>query len=172
MILALKRLLAYWLDFVILAICLTTPQWIIYVITSGFPFSKFNTGIEIGLWVIFTISIPVWIYFILFEHLKQQTIGKRILKLVVTNEEGCNISIKQAFIRTFIRLLPWELTHIIILIPEPWWSIKEPKNSFLLYIPNFIMLLFIVILMSNKGVKGLHDYITNTRVTINTSETL
>ncbi len=166
MILALKRLFAYWLDFLILAVCLTTPQWIIYILTSGFPFSRLNTGIEIELWVIFTISIPVWSYFILCELLKQQTIGKRILKLVVSNEEGCKISIKQAFTRTFIRLLPWELTHIIILIPEPWWSVEELKNSFLIYIPNFIMLLYIVILMGNKGVKGFHDYISNTRVTM------
>ena len=166
MILALKRLFAYWLDFVILAVCLTTPQWIIYDLTSGFPFSKSNTGIEIELWVIFTISIPVWSYFILCELTKQQTIGKRILKLVVTNEAGSKINIKQAFIRTFLRLLPWEITHIIILIPEPWWNMKEPKYSFFLYIPNLIMLLYIVVLIKNKGVKGLHDYISNTRVII------
>lgn len=162
--LAFKRLLAYWLDFVILVLCLVTPQWIVSVITSGFPFKGFHTGFQIELWVVLTISVPVWAYFILFELLKQQTLGKRLLKLAVTNDEGSKVNLKQAFLRTFVKLLPWELTHIIILIPEPMWNVMEPKNSFLIYIPNFIMLLYIVILFMNKGVKGVHDYLPHTRV--------
>ncbi len=164
MTLALKRLLAYWLDFMILAICLAGIQWIIYILTAGFPFSILDTGIEIELWVLLTVSVPVWSYFILCELFTEQTIGKRILKLAVTNEEGNKITLKQAFSRTFIRLLPWELTHLIILVPEPWWNMQEPTNSYLIYIPNLMIILYLVILFATRGVKGPHDYISKTRV--------
>jgi hypothetical protein len=55
-------------------------------------------------------------------------------------KEGSKININQALIRTFIRLLLWELTHIIILVPKPWWSIEEPENQYLIYIPKENML--------------------------------
>ena len=164
MILAFKRLFAYWLDFVLLVICLVVPQWLIFVLTSGFPFNRLNTGLEIELWVMLSISLPVWLYFVLFEVYQQQSFGKKLLKLVVVNDTGSKLTLKQAFLRTLIKLLPWELTHIIILIPEPWWSVQEPKYVFLIYIPNFIMLLYVVMLFVNKGVKGLHDYLPHTQV--------
>jgi uncharacterized RDD family membrane protein YckC len=118
----------------------------------------------IELWVLLTISLPVWIYFIFNEYYKQQTIGKRLLELMVVSEKGIKISLKQAFLRTFIRLLPWELTHIIILIPEPWWNMKDLENSYFIYIPNVIMIIYMVVLFWNKGTKGIHDYLSRTKV--------
>jgi len=159
-----RRLLAYWLDFVLLAFILAGLQWLLYKTTSGFPFDFLNKGYEIELWVLLSMSLPVWLYFILSEWYKQQTIGKRLLRLKVTNKEESKINIKQAVVRTIIRLLPWELTHLIILVPEPWWSIEAPENQFLIYIPNIIMLLYIAVLFANKGVKGVHDYLAKTRV--------
>jgi uncharacterized RDD family membrane protein YckC len=137
---------------------------LLYKTTSGFPFDYLNKGYEIGIWVLLSMSLPVWLYFIYFELYKQQTIGKRLLKFMVMNKEESKIGIKQALIRTFIRLLPWELTHIIILVPKPWWSIEEPENQYFIYIPNIIMLLYIVVLFANNGDKGVHDYLTKTRV--------
>lgn len=162
--LSLKRLIAYWLDFVLLALILVGLQWLLYKTTSGFPFDLLDKGYEVELWVLLSMSLPVWMYFICCELHKQQTIGKRLLKLVVMNKEGARINIYQALIRTFIRLLPWELTHVIILVPTPWWSIEEPRNQHLIYIPNILMILYILVLFANKGDKGVHDYITKTRV--------
>lgn len=161
---ACRRLFAYWLDFLILAACFVIPQSLISFMTSGFPFSKLDTGFKIELWILLTISLPVWTYFIVGELLYRQTLGKRMLALAVISDAGSRIRLKQAFLRTLIKLLPWELTHLIILIPEPWWSVEEPGNVYLIYIPNLIMLLFIVILFRNKGVKGLHDVLSRTRV--------
>jgi hypothetical protein len=44
MILAIKRLFAYWLDFLFLAICLVSLQWMIHFTTAGFPFKYFESG--------------------------------------------------------------------------------------------------------------------------------
>jgi uncharacterized RDD family membrane protein YckC len=164
MLLSIKRLLAYWIDFVILTIVLVGLQMLLYFITSGIPFDYLKKGYEIELWVLLSMSFPVWLYFIFCELYKQQTIGKWMLKLTVINVDGSKIKLHQAFIRTFIRLLPWELTHLIILVPKPWWDTEEPYNINLIYIPNILMLLYILVVFATKGKIGVHDYIVKTRV--------
>ncbi|MCJ8010802.1 RDD family protein [Paenibacillus sp. KQZ6P-2] len=161
---SLRRLFAYWLDFVFLAIILVGIQWVIYTTTSGFPFDELNKGYQIEAWVFLSMSLPVWAYFIFCERFKQQTIGKRLLRLKVMNEKGSQITFAQAFFRTWIRLLPWELTHLIILVPTPWWNIEKPDHPALILIPNAMIVVYIAILLINKGRKTLHDYITKTTV--------
>lgn len=162
--LSIKRLIAYWLDFVILAIILVGSQWLLSKTISGFPYETLTEGYEIELWVLLTVSLPVWLYFICSEYFVQKTIGKRLLKLTVVSESGVKISLSQAFKRTFIRLLPWELAHIIVLIPEPWFSVEHPDNFYLIYIPNFIIIFYTIILLVNRGNKGLHDFVAKTKV--------
>lgn len=162
--LSLKRLLAYWLDFVLLAFFLTSVQLLLYKASSGFPFDYLNQGYEIELWVLFSMSLPVWLYFVCCELRREQTIGKRILNLKVTNIEGSRLNIKQVILRTFIKLLPWELTHIIVLVPTPWWSMESPDNQFLILIPNMIMILYMIILFMNKGERAFHDYVAKTKI--------
>ena len=162
--LSLKRLIAYWLDFVILASVFVGLQRLLSNITSGFPFRFFDKGYEIEIWVLLTVSLPVWAYFICCETYKRQTIGKRWLRLIVTNREGSKISFRQALFRTFIRLLPWELTHLIILVPDPWWTAEQAGNRHWIYIPNLLMVLYVAVLFANKGDRGVHDYMAKTRV--------
>jgi uncharacterized RDD family membrane protein YckC len=162
--LSLKRLLAYWLDFVLLAFLLCSVQLILYKTSSGFPFVYLNKGYQIELWVLFSMSLPVWLYFIYFELRRQQTIGKRILNLKVMNMEGTRLNIQQVLVRTCMKLLPWELTHIIVLVPRPWWSMEIPNNQFLILIPNMIMILYIIVLFINKGERAIHDYAAKTKI--------
>jgi len=159
-----KRLFAYWLDFVLLASVLVGFQWLFHTTTSGFPFSMLDEGYEIELWVLLTMSLPVWLYFICCEMRKQQTVGKRFPKLAVMNREGGKINFKQALFRTLIRLLPWELTHIAILVPEPWWATEAAGTRHFIFVPNALMILYIVYLFANKGRQGIHDRLANTIV--------
>ncbi|NBD28194.1 RDD family protein [Paenibacillus glycinis] len=162
--LSLKRLIAYWLDFVILAVVLVGVQLLLYTVTSGFPFDYFDKGFEIESWVVLSMSLPVWAYFISFEKARRQTLGKRLLKLVVVDERKSTLSFVQALGRTFVRLLPWELTHLIILVPDPWWDVEEPSNQALIFIPNLLIVAYIVVLFANKGRRGIHDYVARTKV--------
>jgi uncharacterized RDD family membrane protein YckC len=161
--LAIRRLAAYWLDFVILAGVLAGGQALLNLATGGFPFDRFKAGFEIELWVLATISLPVWCYFIGMEYKKGRTIGKKLLKLEVTEREGLRLTLRQAFVRTFVRLLPWELTHLIVLVPEPWWD-ADPANPQLVYIPNMLILLYIAVLAVSGGKRTLHDAAAGTRV--------
>lgn len=163
--LALRRLVAYWLDFVLLAMVLLGVQWLLYTVSSGFPFDYLETGWQIEIWVLATISLPVWLYFICCERYKMKTIGKRLLSLQAVGADGTQLTLKQAVLRTFIKLLPWEMTHLIILVPEPWYGLDEsPANMFLIYVPNALLLIYIIILFLNKGQKALHDYAAQSAV--------
>lgn len=158
MILAYKRLAAYGIDFLLLFIVLIPMQFLL----SG-SLHEFRTGWEIERWVILTMSLPVWFYFMLCEYKMSQTIGKKVLKIEVTNMKRKKLGIGQVALRTFIKLVPWELTHIIVLIPNPWWN--NPNDMrYLIFIPNLLMILYMVILLCTKGRKSLHDFFTGTRV--------
>lgn len=162
--LSLKRLLAYWLDFVVLAVVLVGVQLLIYTVTSGFPFDYLDKGYQIESWVVLSMSLPVWAYFIYFETTRRQTPGKRLLKLAIVDDRKPKLSFLQALGRTFVRLLPWEMTHLIILVPDPWWDVEEPSNQALIFIPNLLILAYIVVLFVNKGRRGIHDYVARTKV--------
>jgi uncharacterized RDD family membrane protein YckC len=160
-----RRLVAYWLDFVTLAAILVGFQGLLYLTTAGFPFDYLNQGYQIELWVLATISLPVWLYFILCESKKQQTLGKRLLNLKVVDRNQVKPTWKQILLRTAIKLLPWELTHLIILVPEPWYSIEgTPATESFIYLPNAIMLIYIIALLVGNGRQALQDYVANTMV--------
>jgi len=163
--LAVSRLLAYGLDFVLLAGVFVGLQWLLALLTSGFPFQYLQEGYQIELWVLMTVSLPVWTYFIWCEWKRRQTIGKRLMKVVIAGRDSKHPTFKQAFVRTMIKLMPWELTHIIILVPKPWYGMTEtPANLPLIYIPNAMIVLYIVILFAGRGSRGLHDWAAGTTV--------
>mgnify|MGYP000911187519 CR=1 FL=1 len=162
--LSVKRLFAYWLDFVLLAVVLVGLQGLVYISTGGFPFDAFTKGYQIECWVLFSMSLPVWAYFVGFERYRRQTVGKRLLGLQVASGDGSAIRLRQAFGRTLVRLLPWELTHLIVLVPQPWWDVERPANGSLIYIPNALIVLYIAVLLANRGKRGVHDFLAGTKI--------
>lgn len=160
--LALIRLIAYVIDFIVLAVLLVSIQLMIYFATGGWM-DQLQSGLAIEVWVLLTFSTPVWTYFIYCEYRKGQTLGKKLLNLKVESIDGQKIKLWQAVIRTGIKLLPWELTHLIILLPEPWWSHPEEPNYWI-FIPNGLIVLYIFFLWWSKGNQALHDVAPGTRI--------
>lgn len=69
-------------------------------------------------YVLLTVSLPVWLYFSGYESSPSQaTPGKRWLGLRVNSIDGRRISFVRAFLRTIIKLLPFEIAHICIALP-------------------------------------------------------
>ncbi|WHY81099.1 RDD family protein [Siminovitchia fortis] len=161
--LALKRLAAYMADFLILATILTGLQLLISLVTGGWPFNQFRNGSQIELWVLCTMSLPAWMYFIVYEYLRQQTIGKQLSRLHVIRKDGGRITLWQACLRTFIKLVPWELTHLIVLVPVPWWEPGAEPNHWI-YVPNVLILIYITWLFCTKGRRGPQDLIVGTQI--------
>jgi len=159
-----RRLIAYWLDCVMLGACLIGAQFLLYTANSGYPFQAFDTGWKIELWVLGTMSLPIWLYFVGCEFKYKQTLGKRICNLKVTNSSGSAISLSQAIGRTAIKLFPWEVTHLILLIPDPWMWTETPSHAYLIYIPNVLLVLYVAVLGLTKGRLSLHDRLFRTHV--------
>lgn len=156
------RLAAYAIDFGLLAAILVLPQFLISLVSEGYPFTQFESGIQIYTWVFLTISLPVWFYFILMESSKHQgTLGKQWLKLHVENLEGEKINHWQAVKRTFVRLLPWELTHVSLI---PIYFAELPTVNVGIWIADFLILIYIFALVISGGKWTFQDKVAQTKV--------
>lgn len=124
----LRRGAAYALDCAGLAAAAQGTQWAWAAATRG-ALPRPVTGPQIEAWVLLSVSLPVWLYFISMESLAgQATLGKRLLGLRVARASGGRIGLGQAVARTALKLLPWEATHMTLLLPTPIWS--DPAASF------------------------------------------
>ena len=156
------RLFAYSLDFGIMIGIFVLPQILLYMFTNGIPFKWFSQNYHIYFWVLGTISIPVWLYFIFMEaSVKQAGFGKRIMGLKVCNEEGGRISIRLSFIRTAIRLLPWEITHLALL---GIYFQPNPDINAGIWIADGMIVVYLLVFFYHKGRLTVHDFIAKTQV--------
>ena len=88
----------------------------------------FRSGWNTEVYTLLTISLPVWLYFALFEiSAWQATPGKRLLRLKTLDITTRNrISFPQAVVRTLLKLLPWEIAHLTNNLPTPMWYDPNP----------------------------------------------
>lgn len=162
-ILLLRRPLAYFIDFVIVWCACLLPQILTYQLFDGVPFRYLTKPHHVYFWVLFTVSLPIWLYFILFEKSKRQsTPGKQILKLRVIKENGGRITGGQSFLRTGVKLLPWEITHVGLLSV---YFAPHPTVGPALYLANGLMVIYIVYFVFRRGAYTLHDLVSKTKVT-------
>jgi uncharacterized RDD family membrane protein YckC len=118
----LRRGAAYGLDVTGLAVLVLATQWAWRALTGG-RLPQPSSGWEIEAWVLLSVSLPIWLYFIALERSAgQATLGKRLMGLRVERIGGGRIRPGQAVARTALKLLPWELTHLTLLVPAPIWS--------------------------------------------------
>jgi uncharacterized RDD family membrane protein YckC len=68
-----------------------------------------------------TLVLPVILYFSLQESSsRQSTWGKRRVGLLVVNEKGERLTFGRAFIRSFLKFLPWQIAHTCLFHWEGW----------------------------------------------------
>jgi|WetSurMetagenome_2_1015567.scaffolds.fasta_scaffold521968_1 uncharacterized RDD family membrane protein YckC len=161
-----KRIIAYSFDCLIAFSVLVIPQIIIFLVTGGAWFTSLKTSTQIESWILLTISIPVWLYFSIFESSKSgAAFGKKLFHLRVCNYQQEKLKFGQAFLRTIIKLLPWELTHISLMFPEPLWNSAIPSRFPTgLYLVYSLLILYIAIPFFNKRKQSLDDMIARTFV--------
>lgn len=69
-------------------------------------------------YVLLTVSLPIWLYFAGYESSDgQATLGKQWLGIRVNTIDGRRVSFGRAFVRTLIKLLPFEVAHVCIALP-------------------------------------------------------
>jgi len=164
---------AYLIDcLLVFAILVTALQLIIFVpIRHIFIESEnwFKLGWNTEAYTLLTISLPIWLYFILSEISSwQATIGKHLLKLQTVDLTTKNkISLQQAVIRTAVKLLPWEIAHFTNNVPTPMWYDPNPTFRFGFVIVPLLVILYIVLASVTQNRQSLHDLIARTVVLSN-----
>jgi len=166
-----RRILAYLVDYVLLFSVLVPLQGILYLVGRGFPYRLLRTGAQIELWVFLSISLPVWLYFALAESSSRQaTLGKRLLGLRVTNLHGDRIGFGRAILRTIIKLIPWELTHLSLMLPIPMWWDPQPRLRAGIVVVYAVIGIYLLAMFLNERRQSIHDLIAQTIVWIPAKE--
>ena len=160
------RFLAYTTDFLIMLLFVVVFQFGFSFLTAGVVNNSLSTPLSLYTWVLLTVTLPVYLYFILCEYSKAHaTIGKRIFRLKVMSDKG-TLGLWQSTIRNFIKVtIPWEATHLALFFPTP--ILLNPNNDEIrmtLFIPYIIFAIYAIYLLATKGRKTLHDAVARTNV--------
>ena len=115
-----KRLKAFMLDCLIIFAYLVVLAGVNYgILLSGGVFENsspnFASPIARDAIAFLTLILPVILYFTLQESSSRQaTWGKRKVGIRVVNASGGRLSKKQAFVRSLVKFLPWQIAHTCI----------------------------------------------------------
>jgi RDD family len=104
-------------------------------------------------------------YFALSESSVQgATPGKRLLGLRVTDMVGNGIGFDRAFLRTIVKLIPWEVAHLSLFLPTPIFI--DEHGGFLpgLITANVLIVVYLVVIVMTNGKQGVHDLVARTIV--------
>lgn len=164
-----RRGVAYLIDctvvfgvFAITQLLLFAPLRALIGIEEQWFYSGFNTQ----LYTLLTISLPVWLYFAWFEQSAwQATLGKRLLRLqVVGASTQQRISFGTAFLRTLMKLVPWEVAHLANNLPTPIWYATDPGFRIGFAVAGVLMGVYMVLVAITARHQGLHDLVARTTV--------
>jgi uncharacterized RDD family membrane protein YckC len=162
-----RRLLAYFVDaallFIAFPLILGAVCALIFYLTIGFDWMQ--NGLLFWVYVFSTVSIPFWLYYSLCESsAKQATFGMRLLGLQVADTDGKRIGFGRALLRTVIKLLPFELNHLVLFLPKPIWSDPTPGFRFGLVVVYGLMIVYIATMFFTHRKQSVHDLVTGTVV--------
>lgn len=163
------RLIAFIIDWVVLCALFVVPQAILALTIDNWPFTYGTSQLAGWLWVLGTVSLPSWLYFTLSDRSSRgATVGKRVMKLAVRANDGSMLPRGRALIRTAVKLLPWEMTHIMVFFPEPFGEELTTAKIVLLVIVDALLLIWLVApFLDRKRHRALHDRVAATHVVPN-----
>jgi uncharacterized RDD family membrane protein YckC len=160
-----RRLVAYLVGILLLFTAIVITQFGLEALTGGWPIRLLTTGPRMEGWVWLSVSLPTYLYFALSESsVHQATAGKRLLGLRVTDTAGKRIGYGRALLRTIVKLIPWEVTHLSIFLPTP--ILTNGQGGFLpgLITANVSILVYLAVIVMTAGKRGIHDLAAGTIV--------
>lgn len=109
--------------------------------------------------------MSILLYFVAFQHaFNGRTLGKRIMKLKVVSNNNKKLSILNYFIRSLV------VNEVFINILNIIFLVFLSKSGYLAYskiiyvITYIIEMLILFTMLFDKNNRGIHDYISNTKV--------
>lgn len=162
-----RRVLAYAVDAILLFIAIPTILGavcgLLFYLTIGFDWMQ--NGFLLWLYVFAVASIPFWLYYSLLESsVRQATFGMRLFSLQVTDTDGKRISFGRALLRTVIKLLPFEINHLVMFLPTPIWYDPNPGFRIGFVIVNALIVLYFATMFLNSRKQSVHDLVAQTVV--------
>ncbi len=154
-----RRLVAFALDWIVLFAALVLPQALIGLLWDGWPLLHVDNGRLAWSWVVLTVSLPSWVYFTLGDSsARGATVGKRALRLAVRDAAtGGALPRSRGLARTAVKLLPWELTHVMIFLPSPIGDTLTPFKTAMIVVANGLMLAWLLVPLARPDRRAVHD---------------
>lgn len=168
----LLRFFAFVIDWLIIMAYAGILFSIIMLVSSSFQISFSDVSPQIGqLLGLFTLTIPVILYFIITESgSRHASFGKQIMNLRVYDKELREPSTVSIVVRTLVLFAPWELAHFGV----HWIVFYSRHNMYppvwvlvAVIVPQIIMGIYILILITNKDNQTLYELISKTRTDYN-----
>jgi uncharacterized RDD family membrane protein YckC len=162
-----SRVLAYAVDVILLfiAIPITLGAVCAFVLYLTVGFGWMQNGFLFWLYVFLTVSIPCWLYYSLSESsARQATPGMRLFGLQVTGTDGKRIGFGRALLRTIIKLLPFEINHLVMFLPTPIWSDPNPGFRVWFVVVHVLMILYFATMFLTQRRQSVHDLVAETVV--------
>ena len=156
-----RRVGAYLLDIVLLFVVLAPLGFVIQLAIGWAP----ETGPEIYRMLLINFSLPVWLYFILFESSgRGATIGKRLVGLQVELQPSATPKWPRILLRTGIKFVPWEMVHFASFALAPADGSFTVLQSSLLTLAWLLMFAYLFWAWRSRGRQGPHDRLAGTRI--------
>jgi uncharacterized RDD family membrane protein YckC len=163
-----RRLLAYWIDMTLLYAVLVGLQFGFVALTKGVVnnwLEAQNNGLLTWGGIFLTVSLPMWLYFILNEKgVRQATLGKSLLGLKVTDMNGNRLQAATATWRTACKLAFFEIGHLSFLFPTPLFAEPDPPFRVGIAILLGLMAFYFVLTLITPRRQSLHDLLAKTLV--------
>src|SRR5688500_7396693 len=122
-------------------------------------------GVPLEIYTLLTISLPTWLYFAWSEQSTwQDTIGKRLFSLIVTDVGGDRIGFGRAMLRTVIKMLPWGLSRLTVNLHTSIIYEPEPKFRFGFLVVFALLVLYPALILLTRRRQSLHDLCAKTIV--------
>lgn len=167
-----RRSLAYFIDCIIaFSIAMLLIQIAVLVPLRGYigiDDDFFREAWNTEIYVLLTISLPVWLYFSILDNSRaQSSFGKRMLKLRVTESDGISrLPFAKAFARTLLKLLPWELAHIGVVFPEPLHYMEAPEIRIMTIVGPVLLMIYFFSIIFTKSSQTLYDLLIGSKVVL------
>lgn len=166
-VLLFRRIVAAIVDLAILLVGIFVLQATLVLFTQGLP-GRLVDPWQLYLWLLVTVSLPIWCYFIIFEVWPPHaTIGKRFQGIEVVSTSDKPIVTTRAARRTAMKLLPlWELLLATIILPVPLWQPQATLARYSILIVLFFLIINSGIVLFSGGARSLHDFMAKTRIAL------
>lgn len=159
-----KRIAAFAIDLAFLACMLMLLHVVLdrllsvhYEDVEGFPLLAYS---------LLTVSLPMWLYFTFAESSRfGATLGKRLLRLRVTDDDGGRLGRGRALLRTIVKLFPVDTALATLCIPTPIFAPEgrvEYRFGTVLVFAMLMVYLFMTTWTETK--QSMHDLIAESFV--------